>query len=119
MDDAGGAVAAGSRLQLDVALQVRPRCKTAVARDAGLRIVQAEVERRDLVVAPVRSRRERVTKPRDRFGVAVAVETDEIFGLFLQVVEIQPIGQSLHEGPPCIELPSARNTGCTKALIAM
>jgi hypothetical protein len=67
-----------------------------------LRIVQTQTERRDLVVALAGRRRQRATKPCDRFGIAVSVETNQVFGLFLQVVEIRPIGQLLHCGPPCI-----------------
>ena len=77
--------------------------------------MQTKSERRDLLVAPAPGRRQCFTKPRDRFGITVPVDTDQVFGLLLEIGEIRPIGQFIHWRPPCIESPSTRKTGCTKA----
>src|SRR6185312_3074454 len=60
--------------------------------------------------------RQRGTKPRQRSRIAAAIETDQFLGLFLQMIEIQSIGRPVHQTPPCMSAPTARNTGCTKAL---
>jgi hypothetical protein len=39
-----------------------------------------------------------------------------LLGLLLQMIEIQSIGERVHQTPPCMRSPTARNTGCTKAL---
>ena len=116
---ARGAILMRGRLRHDVAPQIRPRGKAVVARHARLRVVQAEIERDDVIVAAVGGGRKRVTKPRERVRVAVAVEVEQILGLLLEMIEIHPIGQSVHGRPPCIYSPKARNTGCTKALSAV
>ena len=77
--------------------------------------MQTKPERHDLRVASARGRWQRFTKSRDRFGIAVSVEADQVFGLLLQTGKIRPIGQFVHWRPPCIASPSTRKIGCTKA----
>ena len=110
---------ASGREHLDVSLQIAPGYETMVARHAGLRVMQPKPKRYDLVVAPAGGNRQRRAERRDRLGVTVSVKTDQVFGLFLQMLEIQSIGRSVHWKPPCLKSPKARNTGCTKALGAV
>ena len=116
MQHAGGMIVPRRRSDFDIASKVRPGGKTVAARDTGLRVVQTKSERRDLLVAPARGRRQCFTKPRDRFGIAVSVETDQVFGLLLQIGRDLPARAICSIGDlRASNRRTTRKTGCTKA----
>ena len=58
--------------------------------------MQTQIERDDLRVATAGGCRQRGAKLRDRLWIAGAIGADQILGLLLEMVEICPVGQSVH-----------------------
>ncbi|RZJ47818.1 MAG: hypothetical protein EON49_28580 [Acidovorax sp.] len=79
------------------ALEVGPRRKAMLARQARLRVVQPEGQRRDGGIAQACGGRQRVAKARQRLGLAVAVASQQVLGLFLEMAQVGPRGNAFHE----------------------
>ena len=87
----------GSRLQFDVVLQLRPGIEAVFARHAGLRIVQAQLHRRDGRVIAVGRGGQGEAKAFERCGIAAAHAVEQGLGLLLQMVQVRTLGQSFHD----------------------
>jgi hypothetical protein len=110
----GSLVTSGKITCFDLEPEISPRRETILARDAGLRVMQAEPKRRYLSGSALRSHRQAFGEARNGDRVSLAIETQQLLRLLFQMVEIGPEGQRLHHKPPCIRLPKVRNTGSTK-----
>ncbi len=78
------------------ASQIRPGRKTVLTGHAGLRVVQAQAQLSERFIVFAGGGRQRVAKPGEGVDIAASIGGKQVLRLPLQLVEIRPVGESLH-----------------------
>jgi len=100
-------------LQRDIVLQLRPRVETVFARDAGLRVVQAQPHRGDRGVVEPGGGGQGEANAFERIESTLADAFEQPLGLLPQMIRMRTGGKILHGNLHAIT-PKVRNPGCTK-----